>query len=356
MTDHVNVKICHINLARTFRGGERQTEYSILQSCKNYQSEKVVVVCRKGGELGRRLRGVAHLSVVEIDHQLAGHFSSLLSDVTVCHAHEARAVHWAWLHSLMLRTPYIITRRVQNRVKNNWFVRSCYNRARKVVAISSFIRGQLLSDIKVDSVVIPSVSDVFENDESEQFSFDRGRDPSKSILMACALDVQQKGHLVALKALAMMEEEWTITFFGDGPDKGLITNYINSLGLNHRVQFCSWSDGLFVDCCKQHAFYLLPSLHEGLGSILIDVMRLERPIIASRVGGIPDLIKDDETGLLVEPNSARDIVSAILSLYSDPSKTARIVASARQYVARHTPEAMFANYRQYYEEGTTECS
>lgn len=355
MADQDNIKICHVNLAKTFRGGERQTYFTILQSCNNYQVEKVVVVCRRGGELGRRLRSISRLKVIEVDHQFAGHFRSALDDITVCHAHEARAVHWVWLHNLLQKTPYLITRRVQTRLKNNWVIRACYRNARKVVAISSFIRLQLLSDIGVDSVVIPSVSDVTDCGSREQFCFNRGRDPSKSILMACALDVQQKGHLVALDALAMMEDEWTITFFGDGPDRDLIRDYTNSLGLGHRVQHCGWSDSLFVDCCQRHAFYILPSLHEGLGSILIDIMRLEIPIIASRVGGIPDLIVDGKTGLLVEPNSPRDLAFAIQRLNSDPLKKKTITASAKQFVAGHTPEVMFARYRQYYEEGATEC-
>lgn len=117
--------IIHVNLAKGFRGGERQTAL-LIQSLENLVAAQTLV-CRHDSPLRDKLEDVANLRLVDANHQLAGHVRA--GKASVVHAHEAKAVHWAWLHKRLYRTPYVVTRRVDTIIKDKWanrlFLRGC---------------------------------------------------------------------------------------------------------------------------------------------------------------------------------------------------------------------------------------
>ncbi|MCA1789794.1 MAG: glycosyltransferase family 4 protein [Thioalkalivibrio sp.] len=97
-------------------------------------------------------------------------------------------------------------------------------------------------------------------------------------------------------------------------------------------------------------FFVFPSRHEGLGSILLDAMRLQVPIVASAVGGIPDLVTDGKDGVLVPPGDAAALQKAILDLHAHPRKRQELAASATVTVARYSPASMADAYARLYAE------
>ena len=135
----MTLHIMHVNLAKGFRGGERQTEL-LIQALAN-SGLKQLLVCRSDSPLRTRLQGTANLSFLNANHQLMGHWGA--PKVDLIHAHEAKAVHWAWLHHCLRGTPYILTRRVPQPVKDNSFNQRCYRNACMAVAISSPIEQHL---------------------------------------------------------------------------------------------------------------------------------------------------------------------------------------------------------------------
>lgn len=340
-------RVCHINLAKSYRGGERQTELLVLESCDRFGVEGVVVVVRYGGTLSRKFKRISGLTVLEARHQLDAHLRAWLENIAICHAHEAKAVHWAFLHFRLTGVPYIITRRVQNPIGRNSFVNSCYQSAQHVIAISSAIQAEL-AKTNVRSRIIRSVSPNHNPrpQNSPPVAVSRRGSPSKSIkiLMAGALDTAQKGHLVALDALALLDKRWSLLFFGDGPDEQMLRESVDRLSLSDRVVFESWDDQLIIDRLVESDFFLMPSLHEGLGSILLDAMRARIPVVASNVGGIPDFVKHEQTGLLVSPNVAAEIVEALNRLCVDPGLANQLVDTAFTFSEAYTPHRMFDEY------------
>jgi glycosyltransferase involved in cell wall biosynthesis len=77
---------------------------------------------------------------------------------------------------------------------------------------------------------------------------------------------------------------------------------------------------------------VLPSRSEGLGRIVVEAFCRGRGAIASRVGGIPDIVEDGETGLLVEPGDPAALADALVLVLSDPARAARLGAAARRAV------------------------
>lgn len=93
----------------------------------------------------------------------------------------------------------------------------------------------------------------------------------------------------------------------------------------------------------------MPSLHEGLPYTLLEAMALGTPVIASRVGGLAEIIQDDATGLLVAPGNAGALADAIRKLIADPSFRTRLGdAAQRLQRAKYTLEAMADSYIDVY--------
>jgi hypothetical protein len=125
-------KIVHVNTARGYRGGERQTELLIRGLAARNVAQALVT--RRDAPLAQRLRDID----VEVREVAGGVFSvaGATSDALLVHVHEGRSVYAAYLRSLRSGTPYVITRRVNNPIRDHWFAHRAYRRAACVAAVA----------------------------------------------------------------------------------------------------------------------------------------------------------------------------------------------------------------------------
>lgn len=86
----------------------------------------------------------------------------------------------------------------------------------------------------------------------------------------------------------------------------------------------------------------LASLWEPLGNVLLEALSLGRPVVATRVGGVPEIVRDGETGRLVAPGDSRGLAQSILALLGDPGDAARLGERGRQHVTREFSTDRFA--------------
>ncbi len=96
--------------------------------------------------------------------------------------------------------------------------------------------------------------------------------------------------------------------------------------------------------------FLYPSRHEGLGSILLDAMSFGLPVVATRVGGIPEIVPAGANGLLCEVDDIAALAAAVLTLRADPQLRGRFAAANRQHAQRFAPESMTRQYINIYRE------
>lgn len=145
-----------------------------------------------------------------------------------------------------------------------------------------------------------------------------------------------KGHrhlLAAARRLIAEEPRTRVLIVGLGPLEIPLKEEARRLGLNGRVVFT----GFRADATSLIAaadVYVLPSLFEGLPISLLEAMALGRPVIATRVGGVPEVVASGETGILVPPGDADRLASEILSLLRDPTRSRRLGESARAAVTQ----------------------
>ncbi|MGY4877618.1 glycosyltransferase family 4 protein [Vreelandella aquamarina] len=336
--------IIHVNLAKGFRGGERQTVL-LIQALENLVTSQTLV-CRHDSPLRDALKDVSGLRFVEANHQLTGHIRA--GRGAVVHAHEAKAVHWAWLHKRLYRTPYIVTRRVDTPISNKWSNRHFYSTADCCVAISQAIRHQLdpWSDHAVP--VIPSAMSGFTPDESVTQAYRKRYAGNVIVGHVGALVDRHKGQriiLEAAKALQASHPDLLFVFFGRGDDEVALQQESATLD---NVVWEGFRDDI-GNYLPAFDLFVFPSRNEGLGSVLLDVMHARVPIIASDVGGIPDLINPQETGILIPPQDADALAAAIADLVEHPDKRAQLAQNAYADLERYTPQAMAQAYLAIYQ-------
>jgi len=162
----------------------------------------------------------------------------------------------------------------------------------------------------------------------------------------------QKNPTVLLRALTALPDSMHLDVVGDGPDAGALHALAAQLGIAHRV---AWHGQQPRDAMP--AFYaqasatLVPSRDEGFGMVAAESLLCETPVIATDAGGLPDIVRDGETGALVSrPDDPAAWAAAVLAVVSVPERRAALGTAGR--IAMLTmvgPDAVAERYRTVYE-------
>jgi glycosyltransferase involved in cell wall biosynthesis len=163
----------------------------------------------------------------------------------------------------------------------------------------------------------------------------------------------QKGFEYLLQAARKLCKTFSglkIVIVGDGPDRDAIEEMIEQYGLQSNVILAGQQSNMPGVYAAMDIF-VLPSLNEGLPMTILEAMAASKPVIATRVGAIPSVIKDGENGLLVDPRDSEGLRNAIANLLGDAERRRRMGDQAHALVSRgYTSEAMALKYREMYEE------
>ncbi len=118
---------------------------------------------------------------------------------------------------------------------------------------------------------------------------------------------------------------------GDGPERATVERLASTLGLNERVSLVGHRDDPAEELARGHAF-ALTSAAENCPLALLQAMSTGLPVIASRVGGVPEVVRDGRDGLLVEPGDEAAFARALDRLVADPDLRRRLGGAARRRV------------------------
>lgn len=340
-------RILHVNLARGWRGGEQQTWLLIKTLADRGYSQAIV------GRAGAPLPAAVVALNGTTMFSMAATFLRpwVLRGFDIVHAHEGRGVYIAWWLSRVIGVPYIITRRMQQAPRRRLLTTAAYRSASFLVGISSTACASLQRFYPEGTIErVPSAHSGGPLGTADPPALRAAllRDEDFLILHAGALVDAHKGQSVLIEAVALLRKKgWRIrlVMVGDGPDKSMFSAMAPSSDWLHLPGHVDFVDR-YIKACD---LFVFPSRHEGLGSVLIDVMRAGRPIVASNVGGIPDLIADRESGRLVPAGDPLGLADAIADILSDPEKASRLAAEANRRASELGPEAMANRYEALYE-------
>lgn len=177
--------------------------------------------------------------------------------------------------------------------------------------------------------------------------------PGDQVIGTITRLVWKRGHQELLEAAAIVtqaEPSAKLVVVGDGPLRSSLEAQAQHLGLNGGVRFL----GAVPEAARllpHFDVFVLSSVWEGMSNSLLEAMAAGRPVVATRVGGNPEVVVDGETGLLVPPKNARALADAVLRLLRDRDLARRFGEAARRRVeSQFTLEQMIRRMEDLYDD------
>lgn len=310
----MSLKVAHINLAKGLRGGENQT-LAIIEGLRNFDVEQTLI-CRRNSLLETQAIKL-NISIIPIRKPFLLNVAKLKS-FDLLHVHEGRSIYFALAVNLLFNKPYLVTRRVLNKPREKWLTKLAYKKAAQIVSISQKINAVMREfSPHQQTKIIPDISrELIVNTENvaklkTQFS-------DKFIVgHVGALDDAIKNQSLILKTANQLREHENIVFvlLGIGKDEAKLKNLATELKLTN-VVFEGFKENI-ADYFALFDVFVYPSKEEGLGSAILEAFQFQKPVIAANVGGIPDILGNDEFGLLINPFDAFELGKAILKFYQN---------------------------------------
>lgn len=232
---------------------------------------------------------------------------------------------------------------VQVRSPGAWLRRLAVRRfADRIVAVSGAVRDALIAQGADPAAVrvIPGGVDLG--------PYEQAPPPVAGVVGALGRLEREKGFDVLLEAMARLRGEARLLLGGDGSQRQALAARVEAEGLP--VELVGFVDDVPAFLGRTGVF-VVPSRSEGLGLVAVEAMAAGRPVVASRTGGLPEVVVDGETGLLVAPEDPDGLARAIRMLLADPERSARMGAAGRERArALFSAERMAAETAALYEE------
>ena len=180
-----------------------------------------------------------------------------------------------------------------------------------------------------------------------------GIEPQDSVVLTVGRLHRQKGYDYFIRAVARVKREVPVVkvlIAGEGEEENNLKKLVRSLDLTKEIIFTGLSldVGLILSYTR---LFVLPSLWEGMPNAVMEAMAAAKPVVATRVGGVPELVVEGETGILVPPEDTEALALAMLDLLQDPLKGRSMGEAGRKRVQDHfSMTAMVTNTDYLYQE------
>lgn len=273
--------------------------------------------------------------------------------------------HW-WIpggvvacwNSFFSKTPYIVTLHGTDLIllKKSGFLRGrarrVFKRAAKITVVSNFLKNELVAlfpetETKIAVIPMPIDPVVLQHEEKADV-------PGRIILCPARL-IEQKNLGVLMEAFTQITTEFPdakLLIVGSGPKEAELKNKARNLDLEKKVEFLPSMPPAKLGKLYQAAEVVtLVSRNEGFGLVLVEAFLFQKPVVAARSGGIPDIVSDGENGFLVDPDKVDAMASAFKKLLAAADLRQRMGKKGHQrYLEKFSPEKLAEKFGRLYAE------
>ena len=336
----------HIDTARTWRGGQNQVLVTLMGL--RAVGHRTMLVAHSGGELRRRAEeGLDLVSIApktEMDLSAAWRLSRVIKRLQpdIVHAHDPHGVAMAALalsmSTQLAKPPLIAARRVDFHLRGSALSRWKYRQVDCFICASEAIRQMLIADGIPEgrAVTVHEGIDLARVAAAPpaRLHEDLWLPHHAPIVGNVAALVPHKGqkHLIECAALVIRQvPDARFVIAGEGELRPSLERQIKERHLEKHVLLAGFRPDV-LSLHKAFDIFVMSSVTEGLGTSLLDAMACGKPIVATRTGGIPEVVVDGETGLLVAPRDHEAMAEAIVRLLKDAALREQLGATALRRV------------------------
>ncbi len=358
------LSLFQIDAGKEWRGGQRQSLFLARELQKKSYPFKLYVqpgspLHTKGLEddlpvVPLKMRSETDaLAIIRLAGGMKRHKCQLV------HCHDAHSVAVASAAASLVKVPLrVISRNVDFPIKKNFLSQMKYTKnIDMIIAVSKGIKKVLVDGGIAPSLikVIPDGIDYspFEEAASSQYlRRELGFGPEDFLVGIVAHLADHKGHKYLIKATDILKEmapKIRVIIVGEGPLRMELDRLVKQTHVEDIVFFLGFREDV-PQILASLDLFVLSSYLEGMGSSILDAMASRLPVVATKAGGIPEVVVNGETGLLVPPRSPTALAKAILKIYEDRELGSRLGQKGYEVVhERFSAEAMAAKVIKEYE-------
>ena len=316
--------ILHIDSAKTWRGGQQQVLY-LAERLKDYEN---IIACPPQSPLAARAKatGLKFLPV-----EMSGEWDLLAvhklieiirnNSIRIVHLHSPHAHALGLLAAKGAKNcKVVLSRRVDFHIRKNILSRLKYSYVDSVIAISERVKEVLVADGlpegKIDVVYSGIDIDRFQDVNGGYLISQLALDRHALRIGNIAALAWHKDHRTLIEAARIVADELPEVIFlivGEGPLRREIEILIKKSDLEERVKLLGFRQDI-PEILSVLDLFVLSSSWEGLGTSLLDALASRVPVVATNVGGIPEIVKDRVNGILVPPGNPDVLAEAIIYL------------------------------------------
>jgi glycosyltransferase involved in cell wall biosynthesis len=265
--------------------------------------------------------------------------------IDVLHSHEYKSDILAFLVRRFYPIPIITT--IHGWIANHWKGRLYIGLGKRVlpyfdrvIAVSPKIQAELIArGVAPQRIELIHNAIVMENYQPDAYEPKLLRRrfgiPDDGIIVGdvgrLSSEKGQRDFLTAAQRINRVRKDVYFVLIGDGPDRAMLEQYARELGIAERVFFTGHLQDV-RPVYQDIDMLALTSYTEGFPNVLLESLSMNRPILATDVGGVADIVEDNVTGRLVQPGDVEGIANGLLGMIQNPDEARRLMANGRQAV------------------------
>lgn len=357
------MKVLHISTEPSWRGGEQQLAY-LYSELEEFEVQQVIL-CAQGSAMEKHCHENGwNYFTAKKSSGLAILFSNRIKslckklEIDLIHTHDSHAHTFAIVAATVFgnSTPVVVSRRVDFPIKKKASSLFKYNHkvVKKIVCVSEKIKEITAADITDSTKLITVHSGI------DTSRFDGAHVPEKLkneirvrtgfLIGNTSALADHKDYFTFLDSVVAINElrsDCHFVIIGSGPLENEIHDYARQLKLSN-VTFTGFRNDL-PEILGDLDLFLITSKTEGLGTSILDAFACEIPVIATAAGGIPEIVKDEYSGLIAPVKDPKAIASQVNRLLNDKNLAVKLIKGAKEVLKQHTKSTTAKNTMVVYE-------
>ncbi|MBN2245156.1 MAG: glycosyltransferase [Candidatus Aminicenantes bacterium] len=340
------MSLFQIDAGKEWRGGQRQALLLGKELHKkghpfDFYVQKESPLHKKALEAGLPVHPIKISSEVDITAILRLAWAMRRKKCKLVHYHDAHSAAIGAAAAKLAKVPIrVLSRRVDFPLKKNLLSRLKYGRDLDVIISISEGVKKVLEESGIDPKiiqVIPSGIDFSPFQEAKNSDYLRREfyfSPDDFLVGIVAHLADHKGHKYLIQAAEILKKESPkikIIIVGEGPLHMELQKQVEQIHVEDMVFFLGFREDIPQILCSLDLF-VLSSYLEGMGTSILDAMACKLPVVATKVGGIPEVVIDGETGFLVPPKRPASLAKAILKFYNNKELAEKMGEKGHQVV------------------------